>query len=111
MTQFLRDILRQPMELQRTIDFLLGAGQHTLDLAVAAIRGARHVYLTGIGSSWHAALNASTFFYANAQPVYLQDAAEMLNYSAIPAGSVVIIISRSGRSVEIVQLAEKARAA
>jgi glucosamine--fructose-6-phosphate aminotransferase (isomerizing) len=112
-THFLQDILRQPHELQRTISHLSagGDGKQTLDAAVAAIRGARHVYLTGIGSSWHAALNASTFFYANAQPVYLQDAAEMLNYAAIPAGSVVIIISRSGRSVEIVQLAEKARAA
>ena len=113
MTHFLNDILRQPHELQRTIAHLLpgGNGKQTLDAAVAAIRGARHVYLTGIGSSWHAALNASTFFYDNAQPVYLQDAAEMLNYSAIPAGSVAIIISRSGRSVEIVQLAEKACAA
>lgn len=113
MTHFLNDILRQPHELQRTIAHLStgGDGKQTLEAAVAAIRGARHVYLTGIGSSWHAALNASTFFYANAQPVYLQDAAEMLNYSAIPATSVVTIISRSGRSVEIVQLAEKARAA
>jgi glucosamine--fructose-6-phosphate aminotransferase (isomerizing) len=113
MTQFLNDILRQPHELQRTIAHLSagGGGKQTLDAAIAAIRGAQYVYLTGIGSSWHAALNASTFFYANAQPVYLQDAAELLNYAAIPAGSVVIIISRSGRSVEIVQLAEKARAA
>jgi glutamine---fructose-6-phosphate transaminase (isomerizing) len=113
MTHFLDDILRQPQELQRTIAQLsTGAdGKHTLDAAITAIRGARHVYLTGIGSSWHAALNASTFFCADAQPVYLQDAAEMLNYSTIPADSVVIIISRSGRSVEIVQLAEKARAA
>ena len=113
MTHFLNDILRQPQELQRTIAFLStgGEGKRSLDAALAAIRGARHVYLTGIGSSWHAALNAATFFYANAQPVYLQDAAEMLNYSAIPAGSVVIIISRSGRSIEVVRLAEKARAA
>jgi glucosamine--fructose-6-phosphate aminotransferase (isomerizing) len=112
-THFFQDILRQPDELQRTIAHLSsgGDGKQTLDAAVAAIRGARHVYLTGIGSSWHAALNAATFSYANAQPVYLQDAAEMLNYTAIPARSVVIIISRSGRSVEIVQLAEKARAA
>lgn len=113
MTHFLNDILRQPHELQRTIARLStgGNGKQTLDSAVAAIRGARYVYLTGIGSSWHAALNVSTFFYANAQPVYLQDAAELLNCATIPTGSVVIVISRSGRSIEIVQLAEKARAA
>ena len=33
------------------IDFLLGAGRPTLDAATAAIRGARHFYLTGIGTS------------------------------------------------------------
>ncbi len=118
MSHFLQDILRQPQELQRTIDHLVsGEGKHSLDRAVAAVRGARHVYLTGIGSSWHAALNASTHFYANAHPVYVQDAAELLNYATIPqappgpTGSVVIIISRSGRSIEIAQLAEKVRAA
>lgn len=115
MTKFLNDILRQPDELRRTIAHLQGAsggaGHGALDGAVAAIRGARHVYLTGIGSSWHAALNVATMFHANVQPVYLQDAAELLNYANFPADSVVIIISRSGRSIEIVQLAERARAA
>ena len=43
MTHFLRDILRQPNELQRTIDFLLGAGRPTLDAATTAIRSARHL--------------------------------------------------------------------
>jgi len=87
-THFLKDILRQPQELQRTIESLStdGEGKESLDAAVAAIRGARHVYLTGIGSSWHAALNASTFFYAEAHPVYVQDAAELLNYATIPQG-------------------------
>jgi glucosamine--fructose-6-phosphate aminotransferase (isomerizing) len=112
-THFLQDILRQPQELQRTIEYLtIGVdGKSPLDAALAVIRGARHVFLTGIGSSWHAALNAATFFYAGGQPVHVQDAAELLNYASFPASSVVIIISRSGRSVEIVQLAEKARAA
>ena len=119
MSHFLQDILRQPVELRRTLDYLSskGDGKSALAAAVAAIRGARHVFLTGIGSSWHAALNASAFFYAGGQPVYMQDAAELLNYASFPvgspggAGTVAIIISRSGRSVEIVHLAEKARAA
>jgi len=110
MTQFLRDILRQPIELQRTIDFLLGAGQHTLDVATNAIRGARHVYLTGIGSSWHAALCAGTLFNLGASPVHLYDAAELLEFAEFPTDTVVIVISRSGRSVEIVKLLAKARA-
>jgi fructoselysine-6-P-deglycase FrlB-like protein len=39
----------------------------------------------------------------------LVDAAELVQFAAIPAGSVLIVISRSGRSVEIVQLLTKAR--
>ncbi len=109
MTHFLRDILRQPTELQRTLDHLSGAGRGALDAAVAAVRSARHVYLTGIGSSWHAGLNVSVLFQLGARPVYLVDAAELVQFAAIPAGSVLIVISRSGRSVEIVQLLSKAR--
>ena len=111
MTRFLQDILRQPEELQRTLEHLLGAGRGSLDAAVAAVRAARHVYLTGIGSSWHAGLNVSVLFQLAARPVYLVDAAELVQFAAIPAGSALIVISRSGRSVEIVQLVAKAREA
>lgn len=109
MTHFLRDILRQPAELQRTLDHLSGPGRGALDAAVSAVRSAPHVYLTGIGSSWHAGLNVSALFQLAARPVYLVDAAELVQFAAIPPGSVLIVISRSGRSVEIVQLLAKAR--
>ena len=109
MTHFLSDILRQPNELQRTIDFLLGAGRPSLDAATTAIRSARHVYLTGIGSSWHAALTAGPLFHLGAHPVYMQDAAELLQFAPLPPDSTMIAISRSGRSVEIVNLLVKVR--
>jgi glucosamine--fructose-6-phosphate aminotransferase (isomerizing) len=109
MTHFLRDILRQPDELKRTIDILSGAGRPALDAATTAIRTARGVYLTGIGSSWHAALCAGTLFNLGASAVYLYDAAELLEFAEFPPDAVVIVISRSGRSVEIVKLLAKAR--
>jgi glucosamine--fructose-6-phosphate aminotransferase (isomerizing) len=108
-TLFLQDILRQPVELQRTIDYLRGEGQRRLAEAAAAMRHARHVYLTGIGSSWHAALTARPLFSAGSCPVYLQDASELLQFATIPSNAVIIVISRTGRSVEIVHLLEKAR--
>ena len=109
MTHFLRDILRQPHELQRTIDCLSEAGRQPLHAATAAIRSARHVYLTGIGSSWHAGLNVGALFSLGGRPVYMQDAAEMVQFAALPRDAVLIVISRSGRSIEIVQLLAKAR--
>src|ERR1700731_1409511 len=109
MTHFLRDILRQPNELRSTLDHLSGAGRGAAEAAVAAVRSARPLYLTGIGSSWHAGLNVSALFQLGARPVCLVDAAELVQFAAIPAESVLIVISRSGRSVEIVQLLAKAR--
>ena len=109
MTHFLRDILRQPNELKRTIDILLRAGRPALDVATAAIRGASRVYLTGIGSSWHAALTAAPLFSIGARPAYLIDAAELVDFSVVPPDSAIIMISRSGRSVEIINLLAKFR--
>jgi glutamine---fructose-6-phosphate transaminase (isomerizing) len=109
MTHFLNDILRQPNTLKRTIDFLLGAGRPALDAATAVIRGARHVYLTGIGSSWHAALTAGPLFHLGGCPVHMLDVAELLEFAAIPPDSAIIVISRSGRSVEVVNLLTKVR--
>lgn len=110
MTLFLQDVLRQPAELQRTIDYLRGAGQCRLSDAATAVRAARHVYLTGIGSSWHAALTAGPLFSLGSRPVYMHDASELLHFATIPSGAVIIVISRSGRSLEIVRLLAKARA-
>jgi glucosamine--fructose-6-phosphate aminotransferase (isomerizing) len=109
MTHFLNDILRQPNTLKGTIDFLLGVGRPALDAATAAIRRARHVYLTGIGSSWHAALTAGPLFHLGAFPVHMLDVAELLEFATIPPDSVIIVISRSGRSVEVVNLLNKVR--
>jgi arabinose-5-phosphate isomerase len=109
MTQFLRDILRQPDPLQRVIDFLCGSGHPALNEAAAAIRRARHVYMPGIGASWRAALNAGALLHLWGRPVYTQDASELLHFGTIPEKSVVILISRSGRSLEIVDLLPKAR--
>jgi glutamine---fructose-6-phosphate transaminase (isomerizing) len=108
-THFLQDILRQPDELRSTIDSLCGAGRRRLDETAATIRRARHVYLTGIGSSWHAALCAEPLFSLGGRPVYMRDAAELLQFATFPRDVVIIVISRSGRSVEIVNLLVKAR--
>lgn len=108
MTHFLCDILRQPDELQRAINYLWGEGWPALEEAAAVVRRAQHVYLTGIGSSWHAALTAGPLFYLGARPVYMQDAGELLQFSTLPPNAVIVVISRSGRSVEIVNLIAKA---
>ena len=106
-THFQRDILRQPSELAATMRLLSGAGKSSLAAAAELLQKSRHVFLTGIGASWNAALGTAALFGERGFPVYSVEAAELLYGTTIPPGSVVIAISRSGRSTEIVQLCAK----
>jgi glucosamine--fructose-6-phosphate aminotransferase (isomerizing) len=108
-TQFLQDILRQPSEMRRAIEFLTGPGKDALRAAQSLIESSRGVVLTGIGASWHGVMSASTFFDLAARPVVIQDAGELLHFTSMP-WKVVVAISRTGRSVEIVKLLAKAKA-
>jgi glutamine---fructose-6-phosphate transaminase (isomerizing) len=110
-THFKRDILRQSSELRTTLQLLSGPGRPTLVQAAELVRTSRHVFLTGIGASWSAAKGAATLFGQRGAPVYTVEAAELLYGTTIPPDSVVIAISRSGRSAEIVQLCAKAQQA
>jgi glutamine---fructose-6-phosphate transaminase (isomerizing) len=107
-TRFLQDIIRQRSEMQRTIAYLTGDGRKALEQAVAMIRSAHDVVLTGIGASWNAALSAGALFFQGGRPVYMQEAGELLHFTNVSRGSVIIVISRTGRSIEIVQLLAKA---
>ena len=109
-THFERDILRQPAELQYTLALLTGSAQPQLRHAAALIRQSQHVFLTGIGASWHAAMGAGALFSQQGRPVHMMEAAELLHFASLPPDSLVIALSRSGRSIEIVQLLAKAGA-
>jgi glutamine---fructose-6-phosphate transaminase (isomerizing) len=109
-THFLQDIMRQPAEIERTIDYLTEPGQDTLLKATALIRSAGDVIITGIGASLNAAMGAVSLFYQAGHPAHIQEAAELLHFTTIPRGSVIVAISRTGRSIEIVQLLAKAEA-
>jgi glucosamine--fructose-6-phosphate aminotransferase (isomerizing) len=80
-------------------------------MAAGIVREARHVYVTGIGSSWHAGMAVLSHFQDAGRPAHLIEASELLHWVTLPAGSVVIALSRSGRSAEIVGLLDKAAAA
>jgi glutamine---fructose-6-phosphate transaminase (isomerizing) len=108
-TRFLQDILRQPSEMRRAIEFLTGPGKDALGAARSLIESSRGVVLTGIGASWHGVMSASTFFDLSGRPVVIQDAGELLHFTSLP-WKVVVAISRTGRSVEIVKLLAKAKA-
>jgi len=96
--------------MHRTIDYLTGPGHQALEQASGLIRSARDAFMSGIGASWNAALAAGTLFDVGGRPVFMREAAELLYFTPIPSSSVIVIISRTGRSIEIVQLLAKAAA-
>jgi glucosamine--fructose-6-phosphate aminotransferase (isomerizing) len=97
--------------MPRTVEYLMGDGKDSLQRAESLISNAHTVFLTGIGASWNVALCAGSLFQQNSRPVYMQEAGDLLHFTTLPPGSIVIAISRTGRSIEIVQLMAKAEAA
>lgn len=111
MTRLLEDILRQPPELSGLLGRLTGSQAGLVAEAAAAIRQARHVHVTGIGSSWAASIGVATLFQLGGCAVTLTDASELAHFAEIPPESVILVLSRSGRSAEIVELIPLARRA
>lgn len=107
MTELLRDIQREPGELVGILDFSFGSGRPALEEA-ARLLGHRPVCVTGIGSSWHAALAVGSVFEAGGRPCRVLDASELL-HAAVAAESAALVLSRSGRSFEVLAAAAKLR--
>lgn len=111
MTELMRDILAEPGELSRILAHTYGPGRAALERAADAVNAADHVYITGIGSSWHAGMAIRSFFDSAARPVQLVESSEFVYFVEVPPKSAVITLSRSGRSVEIVRSLDKCRQA
>ena len=110
MTKFYHDILQEPTELLKTLNFTLGTGRPIIDQAARILREATDIYIVGIGSSWNAGVALMSFFNAAGRPVVLCEASELLHFGEIKKNAVVLFLSRSGKSIEIVRLLDKATA-
>jgi len=111
MTKLHEDILLEPKELTQSLTYAMGEGRAAIDQAAALLRSAGPIYITGIGSSWHAGMALLAFFQEHGRPAILVDASELLHFSAIAPGATVIVLSRSGKSIEVVGLLDRLRSA
>jgi len=109
MTELLKDILNEPGELARSLAHTLGPGRAALNDAARLLNEADTIHITGIGSSWHAGMAIRSLFQEAGRPASLTDASELLHFARIPKNAALMILSRSGKSVEIVHLVDKAR--
>lgn len=103
---YLRDLLDQPEAVRAAISGLRSRGDELCIRELAAPPD-RRIVLTGMGSSLHALHPLRVKLGARGRPALLAETSELLGYApAALAGSLLVVVSQSGRSAEIVRLME-----
>lgn len=106
MPPLLDNILAQPAALRAVASHQFGEGHSALIRSAALLRSAKRIILTGMGGSFAACIPLSYFFAARGVQAQVVDTSELL-YFQIPvldADTAVVLVSRSGESVEAVKL-------
>lgn len=110
-TPLLENILAQPEALAAVAHYQLGEGRATLEGAAQLLRSRKRIVLSGMGASLFASI---PFQYALAEhgfQVTVIETAELLYFlsSAIDGDTAVVLVSRSGESVEVIKLLPRLR--
>lgn len=108
-TRLFKDILKQAAQLKASLSFTLNAGAPALERAAEILRRPAPVVISGIGASWHAGMAIQAVLLGCGIPSLLIDASELLHFGELPIGATVLLLSRSGKSTEIVQLVDICR--
>jgi glutamine---fructose-6-phosphate transaminase (isomerizing) len=108
---YLRDVLDQPRALAETIA-RLEPSEPLRTMAGRLARGAcRRIVLTGMGSSHHGLVPLQLRLVAAGHAPLLVEASELLHHQRplLADGTMLVVMSQSGRSAEIVRLLELVR--
>jgi glutamine---fructose-6-phosphate transaminase (isomerizing) len=100
----LDNIRNQPESLRAMAAYQFGAGAEALRSAAAAIRGAGRVVFTGMGSSLYASIPAAAYLNSNGFPALTVDTSELLHFGGAAPDTAVVLVSRSGETVEVTKL-------
>jgi len=109
--QFLAEIAGQPDALRRAAEGLSHQRESVSRLADAA-RDARTLIFTGMGASYHACYPAINELAGRGVRALLIDTAELLHFrrAILDSSTLVVTVSQSGESAEVVALAAELRA-
>jgi glucosamine--fructose-6-phosphate aminotransferase (isomerizing) len=108
----LDNIRKQPASLSCVVDHHFGEGVEDLRAAAAAIRSAGSVVFTGMGSSLSAAIPAVYYLESQGFPAKVIETSEWLHFGdSWPRAGAVVLVSRSGETIEIVKLFPRLNAA
>jgi glucosamine--fructose-6-phosphate aminotransferase (isomerizing) len=108
---YVRDILDQPRALEATHRRLRSSAP--LDTLAQQVRGGRYqrLVLTGMGSSCHGLHPLHLRLVEAGVPAIMVDSSELLHYQSrlLDERTLLILVSQSGRSAEILRLLEKTK--
>jgi glucosamine--fructose-6-phosphate aminotransferase (isomerizing) len=109
---YVQDILHQPAAVRDTLASLAGVDFAAFQpLARRLASGAlRRVVLTGMGSSFHALQPLLFTLLESGAPAILIETSELVHHAPrlLAPDSLIVAVSQSGRSAEMLRLAEKA---
>lgn len=104
-SRLLQDIKMQPESLARVLDYQLGEGRHAILKSAGLIRNSRRVVITGMGASLYGSIPFEYCLSSLGIDAVAIESAELLHYRGRECnGAVVLLVSRSGESVEVARL-------
>ncbi len=108
--RMLQNIRNQPESLARVLEHQFGDGRSALLAAARVLHDAPRIVVAGMGASFYAALPFVYYLNARGVPAHYIEAAELLHYGErLASGAAVVLVSRSGESVEIAKLLDALR--
>jgi glutamine---fructose-6-phosphate transaminase (isomerizing) len=107
MSELLANIRQQPQVLADIARYLRCEGRAELESAATFLRSRRQFAIVAMGGSRYAAMPVATYLARFGVDVRILDAGELLYYQPMTADSAVVLVSRSGRTAELVKLAEQ----
>jgi len=105
-TPLLANILNQPTALREVAAYQFGEGHTALIQAAAFLKSRKKLVLSGMGASLFAAMPVQRSLAACGFDVVCKETAELLYFEAstITEDTAVVLISRSGESIEVTKL-------
>lgn len=108
MSELASNILAQPKSLAATIDHQAGAGKDALVEGARLLRSGKKIVITGMGASLFASIPLQYSLCEQGLGAVVVEAGELLHYmGGVWNDAVVVMVSRSGESVEIARLLER----
>ncbi len=111
-TPLLENILNQPRALAEVAAYQAGEGRGALERAAALLRGRKKIIVSGMGASLFACYPFQYALASRGFDVTAIETAELLYFApaAIDRETAVVLVSRSGESVEVTKLLPLLRA-